>query len=121
MGSTLAEITSTVRAFSSPRVCGSGCLVASRKTMANPSIMPMTPTKTSVRLNARSLGSDSFYLDAHRHFHFETVLLADGNAEVRAIEHAERIRPTQPLIWQRFIIDTFERVDRQCNGLRDPV
>ena len=50
------------------------------------------PRKMNSCLNARSLRSDCFHLDAQCYFHFEAVSLTDSNAEIRSIEHTKRVR-----------------------------
>ena len=55
------------------------------------------------------------------HFHFETILLTDGDTEIRAVERADCIRAAHMLLCRRQIDYAFEGVDLQRKGPRDAV
>src|ERR1700738_5355800 len=116
-----AAITSTLSASSRARACDAGCFIASRRTTASPRTMTRRLKKTGARLNSGLLGPNGSHLNAQCHLHSEAILLADGNAEVCTIQNTERIRTTHLLLWQRFVVNTFEGIDHQCDGFGDPM
>ena len=48
-----------------------------------------------------SINSESFNRDVKGHFHFETISLTDCDAEIRAVERADRIGATDVLLRRR--------------------
>src|ERR1700722_6886418 len=116
-----AAANSRVSPSSFAGVCDTGVVAANRRNMAIPTNVPMTPKKTTARLNVRSLRPDRFHLDMQRHLHFETIPLANRNAEVSTVEDAKRVRAAQLLLGFGLIVDTFKGIDDQRNGFGDAV